>query len=196
VDSLNDVLLGILPGQVSIHHSRDQVIGDDNDYPIEYLNSLNPSGLPLSHLSLKPCCPLMLLRNLDPTQGLCNGTRLILVAIKPRVLECRILGGKFAGKTVFIPRTTMDNTSDESLPLSRHQFPVQLAFVMTINKVQGQSVRIVGLDLRTSVFSHGQLYVAVSRCTSMERIKVLLQERSKTANIVYPEVLAGIVNNW
>ena len=76
--------------------------------------------------------------------------------------------------------------------MSRHQFPVRLAFVMTINKAQGQSVRIVGLDLRTPIFLHRQLYVALSRCTSRDRIKVLM-EGTKTANIVYSEVLQGIV---
>jgi ATP-dependent exoDNAse (exonuclease V) alpha subunit len=61
---------------------------------------------------------------------------------------------------------------------------------MTINKAQGQSVDNVGLDLRTDVFAHGQLYVALSRCTSSQRIKVLFKNDSTvTKNIVYPEVL-------
>jgi ATP-dependent exoDNAse (exonuclease V) alpha subunit len=67
---------------------------------------------------------------------------------------------------------------------------------MTINKSQGQSVEHVGLDLRTPVFSHGQLYVALSRCTNGERIKVLFpqeQRHTKTTNIVYPEILRGII---
>ena len=166
-------------------------------YPIEFLNSLVLSGLPLAHLKLKQGCPLMLLRNLDPSIGLCNGTRLILMEIRPRVLQCRILGGKFAGSAVFIPRITL-RPSDQSLPLpfSRHQFPVRLAFAMTVNKSQGQSVKHVGLDLRVPVFSHGQLYVALSRCTSKDRIKILLpaEANGQTPNIVYNEVLNGIVN--
>ncbi|KAF9045955.1 hypothetical protein BDZ89DRAFT_942473 [Hymenopellis radicata] len=69
---------------------------------------------------------------------------------------------------------------------------------MTINKSQGQSVQHIGLDLRTPVFSHGQLYVALSRCTSAGRIKVLFPENQeadnlRTNNIVYPEVLRGLV---
>ncbi|EJD42364.1 helicase [Auricularia subglabra TFB-10046 SS5] len=62
---------------------------------------------------------------------------------------------------------------------------------MTINKSQGQSVRWVGLDLRVPVFAHGQLYVALSRCTSGLRIKVLLPEDAnmRTKNIVWPELL-------
>ncbi|KAI8530170.1 hypothetical protein RHMOL_Rhmol11G0034800 [Rhododendron molle] len=50
--------------------------------------------------------------------------------------------------------------------MTRRQFPVHLAYAMSINKSQGQSVKFVGVDLRTPVFSHGQLYVVLSRCTS------------------------------
>jgi ATP-dependent exoDNAse (exonuclease V) alpha subunit len=67
---------------------------------------------------------------------------------------------------------------------------------MTINKSQGQSVSHVGLDLQTPAFSHGQLYVGLSRCTSAARIKVLLNDGNadrRTANIVYKEVLNGVV---
>ena len=194
VDDLNYKILTKFPGDLTVLHSKDKVVGDDSQYPMEYLNSINVPGLPLSKLSLKPGCPLMLLRNIDPLQGLCNGTRMILVAIKQKVLECRILGGQFAGDTVFIPRITIDPSSEEMpIPMSRHQFPVRLAFTMTINKAQGQSVKIVGLNLLTPAFSHGQLYVALSRCTSRDRIKVLLMEGNTTTNIVYPEVLTGIV---
>ncbi|KAF6148300.1 hypothetical protein GIB67_025519 [Kingdonia uniflora] len=62
---------------------------------------------------------------------------------------------------------------------------------MTIKKSQGQSVKYVGIDLRTELFSHGQLYVALSRCTSVNRITTLLPLNALrcTTNIVYPEVL-------
>ena len=67
---------------------------------------------------------------------------------------------------------------------------------MTVNKSQGQSVKHVELDLRVPVFSHGQLYVALSRCTSKEHIEILLsaEANGQTPNIVYQEVLTGIVD--
>ena len=93
----------------------------------------------------------MLLRNLDPSNGLCNGTRMVLLAIRPHVLECRVLSGKHKGNMVFIPRITLTPSSEElPFPLSHRQFPVHLAFLMTINKSQGQSVTNVGLDLQPS----------------------------------------------
>ncbi|KNZ76889.1 hypothetical protein J132_07076 [Termitomyces sp. J132] len=66
---------------------------------------------------------------------------------------------------------------------------------MTINKSQGQLVKHVGLDLQSGVFSHGQLYVALSQCILGNHIKVILDPKNtsrKTANIVYQEILNGL----
>ena len=64
---------------------------------------------------------------------------------------------------------------------------------MTINKSQGQSVRSVGINLRQPVFTHGQLYVALSRCISSANVKVVVRdvdkESHKTPNVVYPEAM-------
>ena len=62
---------------------------------------------------------------------------------------------------------------------------------MTINKAEGQSLHTVGVDLCQPVFSHGQLYVALSRATSSHSVHVLLSpdSQNKTRNVVYPEVL-------
>ncbi|KAI8531542.1 hypothetical protein RHMOL_Rhmol11G0144600 [Rhododendron molle] len=75
--------------------------------------------------------------------------------------------------------------------MTRRQFPIKLAYAMIINKSQGQSVKFVGVDLRTPVFSHGQLYVVLSRCTSGDYTSVLLSNdaSNSTTNIVYLEVL-------
>jgi hypothetical protein len=197
VDDLNQAILDRFPGEECIVRSIDKVVGIENIYPIEFLNAQKASGLPLANLALKIGCPLMLLRNIDVSNGLCNGTRMILTDIKPRVLQCRILGGKHAGQAIFIPRITIEPSDDSlGIPMSRHQFPVRVAFAMTINKSQGQSVINVGLDLRDPIFSHGQLYVALSRCTSGDRIKVLFPHHSNdtsTSNIVYRELLTDIL---
>ena len=73
-------------------------------YPAEFLNSLNASGLPLAHLTVKLRCPLMLLCNIDPSNDLCNGTCMVLLDVRPMVLRCHILGGDHAGKVIFVPR--------------------------------------------------------------------------------------------
>jgi ATP-dependent exoDNAse (exonuclease V) alpha subunit len=161
-------------------------------YPPEYLAAMETSGIPLSELKLKVNAPVMVLRNLDPSNGVCNGSRGIIVRMSQRILQVRLLSGEHAGEDVLIPR--IDHTTNEDdypFTLSRRQFPVQLAFAMTINKSQGQSMKHVGIDLRVAPFTHGQLYVALSRCTSKSRIKVLLPPaaENKTVNIVYTEAL-------
>jgi hypothetical protein len=114
----------------------------------------------------------MLIRNLNPSQGLCNGTRLICHELHNKVLEAEIITGSHIGSRVFIPRITL-TSSDNTLPfiLKRRQFPIRVAFSMTINKSQGQTLNRVGLYLPQPVFPHGQLYVAMSRITSHQSIK-------------------------
>lgn len=155
---------------------------------------ISGSGLPPGELRLKPGCPFILLRNLSPSEGLCNGTRLVVVRMSDRVIEARIIGGDFDGHNAFIPRiaiTPSGQHTEYAFVMQRRQFPVRLAFAMTINKSQGQSAKYIGLNLQVPVFSHGQLYVALSRATSEENIKVLVDDTSiaRTVNIVYPEVL-------
>jgi ATP-dependent DNA helicase PIF1 len=55
----------------------------------------------------------------------------------------------------------------------RKQFPIRLSFAMTVNKSQGQTIPNVGVYLPAPVFSHGQLYVAMSRATARKNIKIL-----------------------
>jgi len=167
-------------------------------YPAEFLQQLNAGGLPLALLCLKVGCSVILLRNLDPGEELCNGTRIVVLNVRRRVLQCRIISKdrRFRGKVVLIPRIRLSpNAETLPVPLKRLQFLVRLAFAMTINKSQGQSVEHVGINLQTSVFSYGQLYVAFSRCTSPLNISVLpeqSQESRRTLNVVYKEVFNSI----
>ena len=100
----------------------------------------------------------------------------------------RIITGHHSGQLAFIPRITLTRSQGLSFEFHRCQFPVHLAFAMTINKSQGQSLGTVGLNLCQPVFAHGQLYVALSRGTTWHRIKILL-EGNITQNIEYPDVL-------
>ncbi|GBN43546.1 hypothetical protein AVEN_185539-1 [Araneus ventricosus] len=70
----------------------------------------------------------------------------------------------------------------------RLQFPVRLSFAMSINKAQGQSLKVVGLDLLKPFFSHGQLYVGCSRVGNAYNLYILFLD-GRTTNIVYPEAL-------
>jgi ATP-dependent DNA helicase PIF1 len=201
VDSLNMSVLSKLPGESKVFNSVDSIPtseqsgGEDPmlNYPVEYLNQINCSGLPLAKLELKTRCPVMILLNLDPAHEVCNGSRGILRHWGNKVLEVELLTGEHAGSKVFIPRIGCQPTEDQvAFKFTRKQFPVRLCFSMTINKSQGQSVKHVGLDLRSPVFTHGQFYVGVSRVTSWRDIKVIWDDKESTAvtkNIVFDEVL-------
>ena len=201
VGELNDLILNQMSGNMRTYFSVDTMVeeaGADGEghppVPVEFLRSINSASLPPGELHIKIGCPLILIRNLSPSQGLCNGTRMVVTRMSDRVLEVRLIGGDHDGKLAFIPRISLfpSNTANLAFKFKRRQFPVRLAFAISINKSQGQSVKHVGLDLRIPVFAHGQLYVALSRATSAPNVKVLLPEMSQermTGNVVYPEVL-------
>ncbi|CAN6320291.1 unnamed protein product [Urochloa humidicola] len=199
VDAVNAVLIERFPGTEKVFYSFDSVVDDTrNNYPLDFLNSITPNGLPPHELRIKKNCPVILLRNLDPHNGLCNGTRLVVRGFMNHTLDAEIVNGQHAGKRVFLPRIPMSPSEDLSLPFKfkRNQFPIRLSFAMTINKAQGQTIPNVGIYLPEPVFSHGQLYVVLSRGVSRETTWVLAKKNASvdptgrgTKNIVYRDVL-------
>ena len=121
-----------------------------------------------------------------------NGTRCVVAQTMPNVIEVEILSGPYKNEKHWIPRIILQPT-DSGLPFTfqRKQFPLRPCFAITINKAQGQSLRTVGLDLTHTVFSHGMLYVAMSRTGDKDAVHILAPN-SQSRNVVYPEVLDDI----
>jgi len=109
VHDLNKKILDSFPGEEKVYFSADSIpVGEGNGaqgdlmYPVEYLNTIQCSGLPLSKLTLKIGCPVMVLQNIDASQGICNGTRGVVTRMQSRVIEIWLLTGQFKGKKAFV----------------------------------------------------------------------------------------------
>ena len=151
------------------------------------VNTLNAPGFPPFDLRLKKGAPIVLLRNLNASEKLCNGTRLIVDdVINGRLIKATIVS---TGRQVLIPRIGLKPKAGKfPFTFTRRQFPVRVAFAMTINKSQGQTMSRVGvLSYTVTCFGHGQLYVAASRVTRPAGI--LVPPGRETRNVVYREAL-------
>ncbi|GBO15709.1 hypothetical protein AVEN_48757-1 [Araneus ventricosus] len=79
---INNKMLEYMPGNETVYKAVDMIMSEDSQdqltFPEEFLKSLTPTGLPPYELKLKIGCIIILLRNLAPSKGLCNGTCLIV----------------------------------------------------------------------------------------------------------------------
>ncbi|XP_057763551.1 uncharacterized protein LOC130984017 [Arachis stenosperma] len=208
VEEVNNYMLSLNVNEMKTYVSSNSACfkdGANNTFESihtpEFLATIKSSGLPSHELQLKKGCPVMLIQNIDHSAGLCNGTRLIVTRFGNKVIEAEVLSGNNAGEKVFIPRMTL-TPSDARLPFKfqRRQFPLMLSYAITINKSQGQSLNHVGLLLKQPVFTHGQLYVAISRVTNKSGLKIVISHEksnnsTETQNVVYQEVFRNLPND-
>ncbi|KAL3618575.1 hypothetical protein CASFOL_037657 [Castilleja foliolosa] len=143
-DEINKLVLSLTSGDCKVYSNYDVMIphgGTHTDleslYPQEYLNQLTFPGMPPHVLNLKINSPIILIRNIKQTIGLCNGTRLIVTQSLPRIIEAQIITGTSVGVRVYIPRIKfVHNSPDLPFVFIRRQFPIKLCYAMTINKSQ------------------------------------------------------------
>jgi PIF1-like helicase/Helitron helicase-like domain at N-terminus len=182
VDEVNEIALSRLVGEERVYFSSDTAECDDEDEfyaPIELLNAINSPSLPPHRLRLKIGAVAVVLRNLDVSLGLCNGTRVKILETGQNFIDVEILSGRCAGERHLLPRISI-RAEDTALPypINRHQFPVRLAYAMTINKSQGQTFGKIGICLKTPIFAHGQLYVALSRVRRLSDVRIYVEDRN------------------
>ena len=182
--------------------SHDELTESDDPHDIlrgmlsdDILNNFNSNGVPPHLLYLKVNDICIVLRNLNKKDGLTNNTRVRILNITSKCIRVQTMNSN--QKSFSIPRIRFKFRLPfgRSFELLRTQFPLRLAYCMTINKSQGQELQRCLLDLRSPPFSHGHLYVALSRVRHVKDIAIFTEEENMkngviiTENIVYKQLL-------
>jgi hypothetical protein len=178
---INSRVLERLEGEVRFYLGHDSIeeetVTDKRDraiYTPEHMAKLQPGNLPPRDLFLKLGALVILLKNLSIAKGLCNGTRMIVTAMREHVVICKVITGASKGESIFVNR--MFNKTNQNLPvtMARRQFPLSLAYSLSIDKSQGQTFNLIGMYLPKPCFSHGQFYVGLSRVSKFSSVKVAI----------------------
>ncbi|KAG5598902.1 hypothetical protein H5410_030272 [Solanum commersonii] len=135
VVEINDMLIMQSPSNIKVYILVDETLDpkDQSEYE-DFMHTLNPPGLPPYKLCLKKHCPIILLRNLNPSVDLCNETRLTCDDFKSHIISAIISNGDFKDTHVFIPRIPLLTSQDEKIPFQfkRTQFPIRLCYAMKV----------------------------------------------------------------
>ncbi|GFS20509.1 hypothetical protein ElyMa_001572900 [Elysia marginata] len=158
VSQINKLLAEKLPTQTHTYSAINLVVDEEQavQFPVEFLISIEVSGLPPHVFDLKCGMPVMLLRSIKPPElNVLNGTRCIIYNCNRRFVEVVIAAGIYSGQHHSIPSP---QTPCSPSSLKGNSFPYLLCHdAMTINKAQGQTLKVIGLDLRQPMFAHGHV---------------------------------------
>jgi ATP-dependent exoDNAse (exonuclease V) alpha subunit len=142
-------------------------------------------------LHLKEGAKYMCIKNLDAARGIINGTMLRVMRIGRRYLQVRILSGKSEGSVELLMKACFTISPEASgLPfyIKRTQYPIIAAYCLSVHKAQGQTLSMLGVVFESDPFTHGQLYVALSRVGGWERV-VACHQGDDIKNIVLKHLL-------
>ena len=128
------------------------------------INSLLSSAQCSEHLKLKVGSLVMCTANIDMENGICNGSQGIIIDLVGQDKSPKI---RFSnGVIMLMPKHHWQSTDYPSIAIK--QYPLQLAWALTIHKIQGATLNMAQMDVGTSIFEYGQTYVAMSRVKSLD----------------------------
>ena len=187
VNEMNEIELKRLPGNIFIQKS-------DDFYEDELSKSLHlPNWQYPEVVKLKVGAQVLLLTNIYcKLHGLVNGSRGVVVnfdSVKtgPETVTDRVWVRFLSGVEIPITMETIEIKDDrEKISASRNQFPLMLAWSLTIHKSQGQTIELLDVDLG-KVFTYAQAYVALSRGVSLE--KMIVRNFSRRCVRASPKVI-------
>jgi hypothetical protein len=200
VDHYNDVILQRVHGTQHVYLAADTLKEANSaglispDSALDYAARQTPPGLPSHTLTVKVNGVYRLLRNFSLDRGLVKNVRVVVVDVDTRIVTVRLLHpGDLTdseGEDILIPRISFLYQLPSGHTLLRRQFPLAPAYATTFNSCQGLTLDVVGVDLTRPVFSHGQLYTALSRIRHHSHAKVCLRlGETTTLNVTYQEIL-------
>jgi len=214
VDLYNAEVLGLLHSISCQYHAADSLeehtevaemansgFGDDSPLPnpdaiLDYVRYRRPNGMPDYSLMVKVGGVYRLLRNFSIDMGLVKNVRVVVTGTGSKLVTIRVLQdtqtpGTNPGADILLPRITFKERLPSGHTLCRRQFPLAPAYASTFHSCQGLTLDSVGVDLTQDVFTHGQLYTALSRIRhrSDAIVRLPMPECSTTTNVTYKELL-------
>ena len=166
------------------------------DAVLDYVRHQRPNGMPDYNLRVKVGGVYRLLRNFSIDLGLVKNTRVVVVGLGSKLIAIRVLQSSQTYDAVtpgdiLLPRITFKERLRSGHTLCRRQFPLASAYASTFHSCQGLTLDRVGIDLTKDVFTHGQLYTALSRIKHRSNaiIRLARLEDSTTTNVTYKELL-------
>jgi hypothetical protein len=164
---------------------------DSSSLAVEHLNSIRFPGCPNHRINITEGSIVMLMRNMDPSRRMLNGQRFIVKHIHPNRRLLSIVPADRAGDpdapAYLLPRIVFKCkfSRRQDAIVQRKQFPIRICYAVTIHKSQASTLQRVVVDLRSGVFDHGQLYVALSRVRKASDLMILLRpDQTELRNIV------------
>ena len=213
VSLYNTAVLNLLPSPSRQYHAADsleeytEVMSETNadsninsplpnpDNILDYVRYQRPKGMPDYSLTVKVGGVYRLLHNFSIDLGLVKNTRVVVVGLGSKLLTIRVLQDSstpgFIPNDILLPRITFKENLRSGHTLCRRQFPLAPAYASTFHSCQGLTLDRVGVDLTQNVFTHGQLYTALSRIKNRfdAIVRFPSSEHSTTINVTYKELL-------